>query len=122
MFRFSAFDILEQHLERHPAAVRQLCIDGPYDTGLWRLNARPDKPSDIPDAVFSAFLVVCRLHGFLTLLRCIFASTSIIFMVFDFGVCCAMLKAEFVKFEYCFKINRTGRRQFFLQRFNFGNN
>ena len=53
-----AYDLLESHISTNPVALNKLCLDGPYDNELWRLGSRPDKPDDIPDDVFSAFIVV----------------------------------------------------------------
>ena len=36
----------------------RLCINGPYDTGMWRMSARPENPPGISDEVMSAFLSV----------------------------------------------------------------
>lgn len=53
-----AYDILKAHIAMDSTILDTLCMDGPYDTGLWRLSTRPDKPHGISDEVMSAFITV----------------------------------------------------------------
>ncbi|XP_067946799.1 inositol-pentakisphosphate 2-kinase-like [Watersipora subatra] len=53
-----AYETLQSYIDKDPTLVDKLCIDGPYDTGMWRLSARPDRPVHVSEKAFSAFLVV----------------------------------------------------------------
>lgn len=60
---FSAYDELMAAIDLDDTVRTKLCVDGPYDTGLWSLGVRPDNPDGITDDVMSAFLIVSQVNN-----------------------------------------------------------
>lgn len=46
-----------------PAIEEKLCINGPYDTGMWRLTSRPQNVPGVSNEVMSAFITVSSHYG-----------------------------------------------------------
>lgn len=61
-FSFScrAYKNLKSLIAVDPSIKTKLCIDGPYDTGLWRLGCRPTLPQGVSAEVMLDFIKVCN--------------------------------------------------------------
>lgn len=55
---FRCYDKLKKHIEDYPEVEERLCINGPYDTGMWRLSVRPERPAGVSEDIMSAFVTV----------------------------------------------------------------
>lgn len=55
---FSAYQFLLASIEKDPSLEETLCINGPYDSGMWRLTARPSTPPGVSQLVMNAFITV----------------------------------------------------------------
>lgn len=75
-FTRRAYNALCSALEADPSLADKLCLNGPYDTGMWRLTSQPQPIPGVRQQVMDAFIIVSvAMHSNTYAYQCI--NTSI---------------------------------------------